>query len=88
MYKKYIFLSKGQPMITPVLYGIWRWCPVHRMIERMADFRKGPAMVEANYKASASRHRSAREGESTLLPMLITGLVAVVVGIALAACFV
>jgi hypothetical protein len=58
------------------------------MIERVADLSRGRAMVEADYRASAGRHGSAREGESTLLPMLIAGLVAVVIGIALAACFV
>jgi len=61
------------------------------MIEKLAlsaGFRKGSPMIEGNYSVGASRHRSTREGESTLLPMLIAGLVAVVVGITIAAFFV
>jgi hypothetical protein len=50
-------------------------------------------MIESNYGVGASRQGSiregsTREGESTLLPMLIAGLVAVVVGITVAAFFV
>ena len=76
-------------MISSVLHGIWRWCPLHRMIENVAlsaSFRKGPPMIESNF--DARRHAANREGESTLLPMLIAGLVAVIVGITVAAFFV
>ena len=45
-------------------------------------------MIEGSYNVSAGHHGSAREGESTLLPMLVAGLVAVVVGITVAAFFV
>ena len=45
-------------------------------------------MIEGSYSVSAGHHGSTREGESTLLPMLIAGLVAVVVGITVAAFFV
>lgn len=76
-------------MITSVLHGIWRWCPLHRMIEKLAlSAGKRSPMIESNCSVRASRHRSTREGESTLLPMLIAGLVAVVVGITIAAFFV
>ena len=69
-------------MTNHVWHGIWQWCPLHRMLGKAgrsaADFRKETPMV----------HGTTREGESTLLPMLIAGLVAVVVGITLVALFV
>jgi hypothetical protein len=69
-------------MANPVLHGIWQRCPLHQMLGKVghsaADFRKESPMIEG----------STREGESTLLPMLIAGLVAVVVGITVAAFFV
>ena len=45
-------------------------------------------MIEGNSSVGASRYGSTGRGESTLLPMLIAGLVAVVVGITVAAFFV
>lgn len=81
-------------MISSVLHGIWRWCPLHRLIEKVAlsaSSRKRSPMIEDNFGASRqglSRYGASREGESTLLPMLIAGLVTVVVGIAVAAFFV
>ena len=78
-------------MISSVLHGIWRWCPLHRLIEHFAlsaGFRKGSPTIGSNYGMGASRHVSTQKGESTLLPMLIAGLVAVVVGITVAAFFV
>jgi hypothetical protein len=78
-------------MISSVLHGIWRWCPLHQLlgkVDRAVRFRKGSAMIEGSYSVSASHHGSTKEGESTLLPMLIAGLVAVVIGITIAAFFV
>lgn len=78
-------------MTTPVLQSIWRWCPLHQMLEKVAasaDFRKETPMIEGNSSVGASRYGSTGRGESTLLPMLIAGLVAVVVGITVAAFFV
>jgi hypothetical protein len=62
-------------------------------VARSASFRRESPTIEGNYSVGASRQRSTREGstaegESTLLPMLIAGLVAVVVGITVAAFFV
>ncbi len=77
-------------MITRVVHGIWRWCPLHRMIEKVelsAGFRKGFPMIDGDYGAGADRHGSTSRGESTLLPMLIAGLVAVVVGLTAVALF-
>ena len=45
-------------------------------------------MIEGNSSVGAGHHGSTGRGESTLLPMLIAGLVAVVVGITVAAFFV
>jgi len=78
-------------MVTRVVHGIWRWCPLHRMIEKVelsARFRKGLPMIDGDYGAGAGRHGSSSRGESTLLPMLIAGLVTVVAGITIAAFFV
>jgi hypothetical protein len=72
-------------MISSVLHGIWRWCPLHQLLGtayRSAGFGKRSPLI------SAGRLGSTREGESTLLPMLIAGLVAVVIGITVAAFFV
>ena len=77
-------------MITRVVHGIWRWCPLHRMIEKVelsAGFRKGFPMIDGDYGAGADRHGSTGRGDSTLLPMLIAGLVAVVVGLTAVALF-
>jgi len=77
-------------MITRVVHGVWRWCPLHRMIEKVelsAGFRKGLLMIDGDHSAGANRHGSTSRDESTLLPMLIAGLVAVVVGITVAAFF-
>jgi hypothetical protein len=56
------------------------------MAYRSAGFGKRSSMIEGN--GSAGRLGSVGEGESTLLPMLIAGLVTVVVGITVAAFFV
>jgi len=75
-------------MISSVLHGIWRWCPLHQLLGaafRSAGFGKRP-WIESNF--GASRRRATKEGESTLLPMLIAGLVTVVAGITIAAFFV
>jgi hypothetical protein len=76
-------------MISSVLHGIWRWCPLHQWLGaafRSAGFGKRSPLIESNF--GASRRRATKEGESTLLPMLITGLVTVVAGITIAAFFV
>jgi hypothetical protein len=78
-------------MISSVLHGIWRWCPLHQLlgkVDRSAGFRKQSPMIESSCGVSAGHHGSTREGESTLSPMLIAGLVTVVVGITVAALFV
>jgi hypothetical protein len=83
-------------MISSVLHGIWRWCPLHQLLGiayRSAGFGKGSSMVEGNFSAGpgcqgSTKEEPTREGESTLLPMLIAGLVTVVVGITVAAFFV
>ena len=78
-------------MISSVLHGIWRWCPLHQLlgrVHRSESFTKGLPVIEGNYGVGAGCHGSTREGESTLLPMLVAGLVAVVVGITIAAFFV
>lgn len=76
-------------MITRVVHGVWRWCPLHRMIEKVlsAGFRKGLSMIDGDHSTAANRLGSTGRGESTLLPMLIAGLVAVVVGITAVAFF-
>ena len=77
-------------MISSVLHGIWRWCPLHQLLAKVdlpASLKKALPMIEGNYDVGASR-QSTGEGESTLLPMLIAGLVAVIVGITVAAFFV
>jgi hypothetical protein len=77
-------------MITSVLHGIWRWCPLHQLLAKVdlpASLKKALPMIDRNYGVGAGRP-SAGEGESTLLPMLIAGLVAVVIGITVAAFFV
>jgi len=56
------------------------------MAYRSAGFGKRSSTIEGNY--SAGRPGSVGEDESTLLPMLIAGLVAVIVGITVAAFFV
>jgi hypothetical protein len=61
------------------------------MIEQIAlsaGFRKGSPMIGSNDWIAANRRVSATDSESTLLPMLIAGLVAVVIGITIAAFFV
>jgi hypothetical protein len=76
-------------MISSVMHGIWRWCPLHQLLGmayRSAGFGKRSSTIEGNY--SAGRPGSVGEDESTLLPMLIAGLVAVIVGITVAAFFV
>jgi hypothetical protein len=76
-------------MIRSIMHGMWRWCPLHRLLGmayRSAGFGKRSSMIEGN--CSAGRLGSVGEGESTLLPMLIAGLVTVVVGITVAAFFV
>ena len=86
MYKKYIFKPKGQPMTNHVLHGIWQRCPLHQMLGKVgrstADFRKETPMIDSDYPVGSDSRQ-----ESTLLPMLIAGLVAVVVGITVAAFF-
>ncbi len=76
-------------MISSVMHGIWRWCPLHQllgMVYRSAGLGKRSATIGGN--SGAGRPGSVEEGESTLLPMLIAGLVTVVVGITVAAFFV
>lgn len=68
-------------MTSHVLNGLWQRCPLHQIIGKV-----GRAAVDVR-KDSAMTRRSTGEGESTLLPMLIAGLVAVVVGITVAAFF-
>jgi hypothetical protein len=73
-------------MTIPVLHGLWRRCPLHQVLGKLgrsADFRKESPMIKSDYRVRADSRQ-----ESTLLPMLIAGLVTVVVGVAVAAFFV
>ncbi|HLZ02468.1 MAG TPA: hypothetical protein VKR55_09995 [Bradyrhizobium sp.] len=45
-------------------------------------------MIESNYGVDADRDGSTSQGESTLLPMLIGGLVSIIVGLTIVAWFV
>jgi len=56
--------------------------------DRSMDLGKEPPMIESDHGVGRDREGSTSQGEGTLLPMLIAGLVAVVVGLAAVAYFV
>lgn len=73
--------------------AIWRHCPLRRhlmlgTVDRSTDFRKGSPMIESDYSMGADGDGTTGQGESTLLPMLIAGLVLIVVGLTVVAWFV
>lgn len=80
-------------MTISVPATIWRHCPLRRhlmlgKVDRSPDFGKGSPMIESNYGVDADRDGSTSQGESTLLPMLIGGLVSIIVGLTIVAWFV
>jgi len=73
--------------------AIWRRWPLRHhqtsgKVDRSMDPGKESPMVEGDYGAGRDRQGSTSQGESTLLPMLIAGLVSVVVGLVAVAYFV
>jgi len=73
--------------------AIWRRWPLRHhktsgKVDRSMDLGKEPPMIESDYGVGRDRQGSTSQGDSTLLPMLVAGLVSVVVGLAAVAYFV
>ena len=73
--------------------AIWRPWPLRHhqtsgKVDRSMNLGKEPPMIESDHGVGRDREGSTSQGEGTLLPMLIAGLVSVVVGLVAVAYFV